>query len=157
MSNLFLVASEDPSRGTCGELGGRTKAGAPCGRPAGWGLGEKAGRCVNHGVSLTIRTVRQGERPPPAFLSPESSEIWRQVTTAYVFAVEGFPILEVALTALDRARQARREIEKGGLLFVNEATGTPHANPMLRVERDAQKEFRLAWKQLDLDISPPEE
>ncbi len=136
---LFLHDGE-----SCGDAGGRTKTGEPCSRPAGWGRVAGGGKCVDH----------DGSRRPPSHLSADSAELWREVTDAYVFAVEGYPVLETALTALDRARQARQEIEKAGLLFVNEATGTPHSNPMLRVERDAQKEFRLAWKQLDLNISP---
>lgn len=130
---------------TCGHHGGRTKAGEPCRRR------KLAGLCATH------EALRNGQRPPPRHLSRESAELWKEVTAVYHFAVEGLPILEIALTALDRARQARREIEKVGLLFVNQKSGTPHANPMLKVERDAQKEFRLAWRQLDLDVSPPED
>lgn len=74
-----------------------------------------------------------------------------------MFGPEGYPVLEAALTARDRAAEARQSIEEKGALFVNRKTGTPHANPMLTVERNALREFRLAWKQLDLDISPPEE
>ena len=63
--------------------------------------------------------------------------------------------LEAALEARDRAREARREIERTGLMFVSKS-GTPHLNPLAKVERDSMREFRLGWKQLNLDVSAPE-
>ena len=136
---------------TCG---GQTKAGHPCRRPAGWGLEAEAGLCREH---IHTAAMPAGERSPPRHLSPESARLWREVTAAYHFAIEGYPLLQDALEARDRAHAARLEIKRTGLLFVNEQTGTPHPNPLLRTERDSWTAFRLAWKQLDLDISPPEE
>ena len=40
-------------------------------------------------------------------------------------------------------------------MFVSKS-GTPHLNPLAKVERDAMREFRLAWKQLNLDVAAPE-
>lgn len=139
---------------SCGDAGGRTKAGAPCSRPAGWGTPRPDGPCKAHRDAVE---AARGERPPPSHLSAESAEIWREVTSAYVFGVEGLPILEAALTARDRAADARRSIEEQGTMFVNRKTGMPHRNPMVGVERDALREFRLAWQSLDLDIAPPTE
>ena len=99
--------------------------------------------------------AEQDAHPPPKHLAPESAALWREITGTYLFGVEGFPILEAALEARDRAREARRELERTGLLFVSESS-TPHLNPLAKVERDAMREFRLAWKQLNLDVSAPE-
>lgn len=107
-------------------------------------------------LKLVPPEAPNGARPPPAHLSPESAELWREVVTAYCFGIEGYPLLETALEARDRARQAREEVDRGGMMFVSE-TGTPHMHPLLRVERDALREFRLTWGQLQLDLSPPEE
>lgn len=151
MPGLKLVRDE-PAPPTCGDEGGRTKSGAPCQRPAAWGLPGDSGPCRNH---VHAAPVASGTRSPPEHLSPESAALWREIVTMYEFGPEGFPILEGALQARDRATEAREEIQRTGLLFVNQETGTPHRNPMIAVERDALREFRLAWRQLDLDIAPP--
>ena len=149
---LRLVDGPQPA--TCGDSGGRTRAGHPCRHPAGWGLEGEPGLCREH---IHTATMPEGVRPPPKHLSLESAQLWREVTGDYTFGAEGYPLLQDALEARDRARAARLEIERTGLLFVNEQTGTPHPNPLLRTERDSWTAFRLAWRQLDLDISPPEE
>lgn len=149
---LRLVDGTETAK--CGDSGGRTKVGLPCRRPAGWGLEAEARLCREH---IHTAAMPEGVRPPPKHLSPESAELWRQITADYHFAAEGYPLLQDALEARDRARAARLEIERTGLLFVNEETGTPHPNPLLRTERDSWTAFRLAWRALDLAVSPPEE
>lgn len=142
--------------GRCGDHGGRTKAGAPCGKPAGWGRDDATGRCRLHARS--VKDVRPGVNngdslpEPPGHLSPESAELWRQTVERYWFGIEGLPLLENALTALDRAREARRDIEENGIRWTNPDSGAVHVNPSVRVERDALKEFRLTWMKLDLPI-----
>lgn len=42
MSNIQEIDKE------CGDFGGRTKKGSPCGRPAGQGTDEETGRCHQH-------------------------------------------------------------------------------------------------------------
>ena len=147
---LALVRDQKP-RATCGDHGGRSRDGTPCRRPRGWGLPMPDGPCRHH-VHIA---AEQDAHPPPKHLAADSAAIWRELTGTYVFGVEGFPILEAALEARDRAREARRELERTGLLFVSESS-TPHLNPLAKVERDAMREFRLAWKQLNLDVSAPE-
>ena len=148
--SLSIVRDEKP-RPTCGDHGGRIRDGAPCRRPQGWGLPTAAGPCRHH----VHTAAQQDAHPPPRDLSAEAAGLWREITASYLFGPEGFPILEAALEARDRAREARREIERTGLMFVSKS-GTPHLNPLAKVERDAMREFRLAWKQLELDVSAPE-
>ena len=152
-ATLRLVTGDESPR-QCGHYGGVTRSGQPCRRPAGWGLETADGPCSEH---VHTAAVPEGVRPPPAHLSNDSAALWREVTSLYQFGPEGYPILEHALEARDRARDAREEIARVGVLFVNRDSGVAHANPLLRVERDSWTAFRLAWKQLDLDISPPEE
>jgi len=150
MTTLALVQNEKP-RATCGDVGGRIRDGAPCRRPQGWGLQTAAGPCRHH----VHTAAEQDAHPPPKDLSAESAALWRELTASYLFGPEGLPILQCALEARDRAKEARLELERTGLMFVSKS-GTPHLNPLAKVERDASREFRLAWKQLDLGVSSPE-
>ena len=137
---------------TCGDAGGRTRAGAPCRRPAGWGTSRREGPCKYH---VHTAETPDGATRPPRHLSAESAAIWRDVVSEYRFGIEGFPILQAALEARDRATEARREIASRGLVLVNRKTGMPHRNPAVGIERDSLREFRLTWKALDLDVAPP--
>lgn len=141
---------------TCGDQGGQTKAGSPCGKPAGWGRDENTGRCRLHArrVKDARPAVSNGDElpEPPDHLTAESARLWRQTVRKYVFGLEGLPLLENALTALDRAREARHDIAANGIRWTNPDSGAVHVNPSVRVERDAMKEFRLTWKNLDLPI-----
>lgn len=152
-SPLKLVSADD-SPPSCGDHGGRNNAGEPCRRPPGWGLEGDEGPCKDH---IHAAELPEGARPPPDHLSPESAALWREIVGLYQFGAEGYPLLQDALEARDRAAAAREEIQRTGLMFVNKDSGTPHPNPLLRVERDSWTAFRLAWKQLDLDVPVPEE
>ena len=147
---LSIVRDAKP-RATCGDFGGRIRDGAPCRRPQGWGLPTAAGPCRHH----VHMAAEQDAHPPPKDLSAEAAGLWREITSSYLFGPEGFPILQCALEARDRAKEARLELQRTGLMFVSKS-GTPHLNPLSKLERDAAREFRLAWAQLNLDVSAPE-
>lgn len=107
-----------------------------------------------------LKVVRDNEPDdlpePPGHLHPEDADVWRRVTEEFVFGTEGLVLLEAALTARGRARQAREDIEENGIAFVNQDTGVEHVRPAVRIEKDALREFRLAWNALKLDVQPPE-
>lgn len=147
--------------GRCGDHGGRTKAGEPCGKPEAWGRDAETGRCRLHATDVkgTRRPTNGGDDLPPAphHLSDASAALWRRVVDRYVIgAAEGLPLLENALTALDRARQAREDIAANGIRWTNQDSGAVHVNPAVRVERDALKEFRITWAQLELPVGEDE-
>lgn len=150
-----------PYRRTCGGYGGVREDGQPCELPPAHGReGVEKGRCAHHqgqgpppgAVVGSIGEPDGGFTPPPDHLSPMAADIWREVVAVYLVDIEGLPMLEKALTQYDRARQARQEIEANGLTWTNPDSGAVHVNPAVKVERDAIKAFRLAWKELDLDI-----
>lgn len=160
---MTAFASDRPYRQTCGDYGGLREDGRPCQRPPGWGRdGADEGRCETHNdggdaggaVVGSIGEDDHGPTPPPDHLSEKAAGIWREVVGAYVLEIEGLPLLEKALTQYDRAVEARREIEEEGLTWTNPDSGAVHVNPAVKVERDATKAFRLAWKELDLDLDP---
>ena len=63
---------------------------------------------------------------------------------------ERLALLEQALTALDRADQAREQLAKGGVTSTTEKTGTLHVHPLVRIERENRQLFARIWGQLGL-------
>ncbi|MGD8239583.1 MAG: P27 family phage terminase small subunit [Armatimonadota bacterium] len=91
---------------------------------------------------------------PPAHLSRESKARWVQIVTEWQLQAEDADavlLLEQALTALDRAAQARAVIEDLGVVIRPENGGMVRANPAAKIEADAMRAARLALKQLNLD------
>lgn len=79
----------------------------------------------------------------------------QQIMKQYDLGDHHRKILIVACLAWDRLQEARREIEKTGIVTVNRA-GTPVRNPAVSIERDAQQTFLRALRELGLDVSGPE-
>lgn len=86
---------------------------------------------------------------PPEHLSPDSKRTWRRVAKEYELPADALMLLEAALTQWDRAAEARRLIEKEGIILA----GKRH--PATDVEKQAASLFLRAWRQLGLDIVPP--
>ena len=87
---------------------------------------------------------------PPAHLSDESKALWRAVVPDRVLSPGRVALLQEALSALDRADQARVILEKEGLTVVTESTGMIRAHPLLRVEKDSRQLFARMWNILGL-------
>ena len=156
---MQAARTDSPYRSSCGDYGGVREDGRACERAAAWGVeGEDVGRCKHHrsgGEGTVVGHIGEPEHgftPAPDHLSVKAAAIWDEVVANYVVEIEGLPLLETALTQYDRAEQARAEIEASGLTWTNSQSGAVHVNPAAKVERDAAKAFRLAWKALDLDF-----
>ena len=104
---------------------------------------------------MSIRTIRQTDPIPdaPAHLSPHCQELWRRLVPGEARSLQRQCALQAALEALDRADQARRELGDQGLLVVTARSGFPHANPLLKIEREARAEFVKIWGRLGLTFS----
>ncbi len=102
---------------------------------------------------MILEVMKNEKRQPPApdHLSSEAKEWWLRVIREWEIDTAQLPILEVALGAWDRLAEARQQIAEDGLTFMNQETGVRHAHPAVSIERDARREFRLAWKQLGLE------
>jgi P27 family predicted phage terminase small subunit len=92
---------------------------------------------------------------PPDHLSEPTRATWTQIVRDYGMHGDaaGLGLLETALTAWDRAEEARQTIAKEGLQVKDRyANWKPH--PLLRVQAAFMHEYRSALKQLHLDVEP---
>jgi phage terminase small subunit len=97
-------------------------------------------RSDRHAPQAVVMPMRGKRKAPraPAGLSEASQRVWRQVHEQYdVSSAPSLELLESALRSRDRAEQARRVLDKDGLL-IGEGT-RPH--PLIAVERDSRAAF----------------
>lgn len=100
----------------------------------------------------------------PSHLSPDSEVLWQEVvelmaTHRYLGnppeMIRPSPgrlaLLTTALEAGDCAAQVRRQIQKDGLTSKTETTGSIHAHPLLRIEKDSMALFQRCWSSLKLE------
>ncbi len=93
---------------------------------------------------------------PPNGLSAEARAWWESIRTEYdVSDPGGLLILQSAVEAFDRMRQAQRRLKREGLT-VTDRFGQSKANPLTLTERDSRSAMLAALKALNLDIVPTE-
>ncbi len=88
---------------------------------------------------------------PPAHLSDRSKALWHEVVPRTAASPERLAVIQVALETLDRADQAREQLDREGLTFATETTGAVHVHPLVKVERDARSSFVRVWTSIGLD------
>ena len=103
-------------------------------------------RTINKANTTPLREA--AERP--AHISDGGKALWRAVVPDRVLSPGRVALLQEALSALDRADQARVILEKEGLTVVTESTGMVRAHPLIRVEKDSRQLFIRAWDILGL-------
>ena len=92
---------------------------------------------------------------PPAYLSDRSQQLWEDIVVTkrkHMISPGRVVLLEQALTALDRADEARDVIKKEGMTTKTITTGAVHVHPLVKVERENRALFARLWKQLGLDF-----
>ena len=80
----------------------------------------------------------------PRHLSERSKQIWRKILPGIEVTPAVLPLLEEALSALDRIQETRELVKREGLMV----GGEPH--PALRLEKEGQLVFLRCWRQLGL-------
>lgn len=91
---------------------------------------------------------------PPAHLSEKAKDWWRKLSVEYPLQdSQAQLLLSAALTAWDRAREARAILRRQGLT-VTDGKGKVRAHPMCSVERDAVKTMTQCLRDLHLDLEP---
>jgi P27 family predicted phage terminase small subunit len=87
-------------------------------------------------------------------LSPEAARWKARLLRNYALQDEaGVLILETALQAFDRMRQAQDQIARDGVTY-RDRFDQPRAHPLLTTERDSRAAFLAGLKQLNLDLEP---
>jgi Phage terminase, small subunit len=89
----------------------------------------------------------------PIGLTARSARLWRQTCDDYEFTAAELVLLEEALRSLDRADEARRLVDKHGMVVPTEAGGTK-MHPAAVIERDCRAAVATMFKQLKLHEAP---
>jgi P27 family predicted phage terminase small subunit len=90
---------------------------------------------------------------PPRHLSREAKGWWRRVMEGWELDDPSLLILESALEAFDRMREAQAIIEAEGIT-VKDRFGQPKQHPATLVERDSKATMLRTLKALALDLEP---
>lgn len=91
---------------------------------------------------------------PPSNLSKEAGSWWAELTKEYVIDDHaGLLLLQTALEAFDRMREAQALLSEDGLT-VTDRYGQFRPHPAAGIERDQRGQMLAALKQLNLDIEP---
>ena len=87
---------------------------------------------------------------PPAHFSARTKQWWSKVVRDYVLGDHHLALLQLACENLDRAEDAREEIAKEGMIFVDRF-GAPKPHPAVGIARDAAVTFSRLVRELNLD------
>jgi len=90
----------------------------------------------------------------PDHLSPDAKGWWHHLQDEYgIDDRAGLLLLQTAMEAFDRMRDAQAAITKDGLT-VPDRFGQLKNHPATTVERDARSQLLVALKALNLDLEP---
>ena len=65
-------------------------------------------------------------------------------------------LLQTALEALDRREEARKVINKDGIVTVS-PSGLKRAHPALKIEKESTAAFLQAWRMIGFNLEPPQD
>jgi phage terminase small subunit len=99
-----------------------------------------------------MATKKSVVKPPP-HLSEAAAGWWDHVNRGWDLDPAALLILESALEAYDRMKEAQVLVSKKGIM-TQDRFGQDKLNPAVLVERDSRSAMLAAFKQLNLDIEP---
>ena len=92
----------------------------------------------------------------PKHLKAATRRWFRDVLAEYDLEAHHVRLLTLAGEAWDRGQQARGEIERHGLTYLD-GNGLPRTRPEIAIERDSRLAFARLLRELDLDCGSPGE
>lgn len=100
--------------------------------------------------------ARPTSNPAPSDLSPAAKTWWKRLHKEFDLEDAGAAfLLESALRAFDRMNEAAALIDKHGVC-IRDRYEQLKPNPAVAAERDARAAMLGAFKQLNLDVMPPQ-
>ncbi len=93
---------------------------------------------------------------PPTHLKRPGKALWRTVCGDFQLENHHLAVLQVACESLDRATQAREQIETDGLTY-RDAKDVIHPHPCVAIERDSRTLLLRSLRELSLDASGAEQ
>lgn len=100
--------------------------------------------------------MTNSKRKPPAHLRKPTAAWWNEVVAEFVLEERHIRLLTLACEAWDRGQQAREALKKHGLVYADRF-GQPRSRPEIAIERDSRVAFARLLRELQLDISEPNE
>ena len=92
--------------------------------------------------------------PAPEALSSEAQQWWNELMQENdISDAAGRLLLQTALEAFDRLREAQQQITAEGAVVLDRFE-QQKSHPAVTVERDARAQMMAALKQLNLDLEP---
>ena len=91
---------------------------------------------------------------PPAGLTKAAKQWWAEIQDEFsIDDPAGLLLLQTAMTAFDRMKQAAATIKKDGAVVVDRF-GQQRAHPAVTTERDSRAGMLAALRALNLDVIP---
>jgi len=95
-------------------------------------------------------------QPAPKGLSTAAQTWWKRLHNEFDLTDEAAQfLLESALRSFDRMSEAAALVTKHGVVVIDKF-GQLKSNPATTVERDSRAAMHAAFKQLNLDVLPPQ-
>ncbi len=92
----------------------------------------------------------------PKHLKTDTKHWFDQVMTDFELEQHHIRLLVLCCESWDRCEEARKAIKQHGLVF-KDRFEQPHARPEIAIERDNRLAFARLLRELDLDVSPPDD
>lgn len=110
----------------------------------------------NRDFPLKKSATKPASNPAPKGLSPAAVAWWKRLHSEFDLRDAGAAfLLESALRAFDRMREAGALIDKHGVCITDRYQQLK-PNPAVAAERDSRAAMLAAFKQLGLDVIPPQ-
>jgi P27 family predicted phage terminase small subunit len=93
---------------------------------------------------------------PPGHLQAETRRWWSHHVSEYHMEPHHVRLLTLAAESWDRCQEARAALAKHGITY-KDRFDQPKARPEVAIERDSRIAFARLVRELNLDLSAPEE
>jgi phage terminase small subunit len=90
----------------------------------------------------------------PSWVQEPEREFWDATVREYEVEGPSLAMLEVAVSAMQRLREARDVLDREGLVVPGRYEGMLRQHPLVGVERDARVQLLRALRELNLDGEP---